>query len=29
MAGIDPMTRGEALRIDDFARIAEAIGGPK
>jgi 16S rRNA (adenine1518-N6/adenine1519-N6)-dimethyltransferase len=26
-AGIDPMTRGEALRIDDFARIAEAIGG--
>jgi 16S rRNA (adenine1518-N6/adenine1519-N6)-dimethyltransferase len=26
-AGIDPMTRGEALRIDDFVRIAEAIGG--
>jgi 16S rRNA (adenine1518-N6/adenine1519-N6)-dimethyltransferase len=25
-AGIDPMTRGEALRIDDFVRIAEAIG---
>jgi 16S rRNA (adenine1518-N6/adenine1519-N6)-dimethyltransferase len=26
-AGIDPMTRGEALRIDDFVRIAEGIGG--
>jgi 16S rRNA (adenine1518-N6/adenine1519-N6)-dimethyltransferase len=25
-AGIDPMTRGEALRIDDFVRIAEALG---
>jgi 16S rRNA (adenine1518-N6/adenine1519-N6)-dimethyltransferase len=25
-AGVDPMTRGEALRIDDFARIAETIG---
>jgi len=24
-AGIDPMTRGEALRIDDFARIAECL----
>jgi 16S rRNA (adenine1518-N6/adenine1519-N6)-dimethyltransferase len=24
-AGIDPMTRGEALRIGDFARIAEAL----
>ena len=24
-AGIDPMTRGEALRIDDFVRIAEAL----
>jgi 16S rRNA (adenine1518-N6/adenine1519-N6)-dimethyltransferase len=24
-AGIDPMTRGEQLRIDDFARIAEAL----
>ena len=26
-AGIDPMTRGEALRIDDFVRIAEALSG--
>ena len=26
-AGIDPMTRGETLRIDDFVRITEAIGG--
>jgi 16S rRNA (adenine1518-N6/adenine1519-N6)-dimethyltransferase len=26
-AGIDPMTRGETLRIEDFVRIAEAIGG--
>lgn len=26
-AGIDPMTRGEALRIEEFVRIAEAIGG--
>ncbi len=25
-AGIDPMTRGEQLRIDDFVRIAEALG---
>jgi 16S rRNA (adenine1518-N6/adenine1519-N6)-dimethyltransferase len=25
-AGIDPMTRGEALRIDDFVRVAEALG---
>ena len=25
-ADIDPMTRGEALGIDDFARIAEALG---
>jgi 16S rRNA (adenine1518-N6/adenine1519-N6)-dimethyltransferase len=25
--GIDPMTRGETLRIEDFVRIAEAIGG--
>jgi 16S rRNA (adenine1518-N6/adenine1519-N6)-dimethyltransferase len=24
-AGIDPMTRGEALRIDDFVRIAECL----
>lgn len=24
-AGIDPMTRGEQLRIDDFVRIAEAL----
>jgi 16S rRNA (adenine1518-N6/adenine1519-N6)-dimethyltransferase len=24
-AGVDPMTRGEALRIDDFVRIAEAL----
>jgi 16S rRNA (adenine1518-N6/adenine1519-N6)-dimethyltransferase len=24
-AGIDPMTRGETLRIDDFVRIAEAL----
>jgi 16S rRNA (adenine1518-N6/adenine1519-N6)-dimethyltransferase len=27
-AGVDPMTRGETLRIDDFVRIAEAIGRP-
>ena len=26
-AGIDPMARGETLRIDDFVRIAEALGG--
>jgi 16S rRNA (adenine1518-N6/adenine1519-N6)-dimethyltransferase len=26
-AGIDPMTRGEALRIDDFVRITEALFG--
>jgi 16S rRNA (adenine1518-N6/adenine1519-N6)-dimethyltransferase len=26
-AGVDPMTRGETLRIEDFVRIAEAIGG--
>jgi 16S rRNA (adenine1518-N6/adenine1519-N6)-dimethyltransferase len=25
-AGVDPMARGETLRIDDFVRIAEAIG---
>jgi len=25
-AGINPMTRGEELRIDDFVRIAEALG---
>ncbi|RNM11649.1 16S rRNA (adenine(1518)-N(6)/adenine(1519)-N(6))-dimethyltransferase RsmA [Nocardioides pocheonensis] len=24
-AGVDPMTRGEALRIEDFVRIAEAL----
>ncbi len=24
-AGIDPMTRGEELRIDDFVRITEAM----
>jgi 16S rRNA (adenine1518-N6/adenine1519-N6)-dimethyltransferase len=24
-AGVDPMTRGESLRIDDFVRIAEAL----
>ena len=24
-AGIDPMTRGEALQLDDFVRIAEAL----
>jgi 16S rRNA (adenine1518-N6/adenine1519-N6)-dimethyltransferase len=26
-AGIDPMARGETLRIDDFVRLAESIGG--
>jgi 16S rRNA (adenine1518-N6/adenine1519-N6)-dimethyltransferase len=26
-AGVDPMTRGEALRVDAFVRIAEALGG--
>jgi 16S rRNA (adenine1518-N6/adenine1519-N6)-dimethyltransferase len=26
VAGIDPMTRGESLRIDAFVRIAEALG---
>jgi 16S rRNA (adenine1518-N6/adenine1519-N6)-dimethyltransferase len=26
-AGIDPMARGETLDIDDFVRIAEALGG--
>jgi 16S rRNA (adenine1518-N6/adenine1519-N6)-dimethyltransferase len=24
-AGVDPMTRGEQLRVEDFARIAEAL----
>ena len=24
-AGIDPLARGESLRIDDFVRIAEAL----
>lgn len=28
-AGIDPTLRGEALRIDEFARIAEQIAGPR
>lgn len=27
-AGIDPMTRGEALRIEDFVRIAECLARP-
>jgi 16S rRNA (adenine1518-N6/adenine1519-N6)-dimethyltransferase len=27
-AGVDPMARGETLRIDEFARIAEAMGDP-
>jgi 16S rRNA (adenine1518-N6/adenine1519-N6)-dimethyltransferase len=27
-AGIDPMTRGEQLRLPDFVRIAEALSGP-
>jgi 16S rRNA (adenine1518-N6/adenine1519-N6)-dimethyltransferase len=26
-AGIDPMTRGEQLRLEDFVRIAEALAG--
>jgi 16S rRNA (adenine1518-N6/adenine1519-N6)-dimethyltransferase len=26
-AGVDPTARGEALRIEDFARIAEALAG--
>jgi 16S rRNA (adenine1518-N6/adenine1519-N6)-dimethyltransferase len=29
-AGVDPRTRGEQLRVEDFARIAEAlaVGAP-